>query len=101
MKQLDPNHIPETISLVASIFSEKRNPTKEEFLKLDNFFKIYMGKAIEDCQKQSAALWSPLKPKSELNFSSKEVVSLLLQLQEVLFLMKKIEIFFKLKLKKK
>ena len=74
MKQLDPNQIPETISLVASIFSEKRNPTKEEFLKLDNFFKIYMGKAIEDCQKQSAALWSPLKPKSELNFSSKEVV---------------------------
>ena len=40
MKQLDPNHIPETISLVAAIFSEKRNPTKEEFLKLDNFFKI-------------------------------------------------------------
>lgn len=74
MKKLDPNQIPSTIQLVVKLYIEKRDPTKEEHAAIDNFFKTFMGKAIVDCQNASKALWSPSKPMSELNFSSKEVI---------------------------
>ena len=74
MKQLDPNHIPSIIDLACKIYQEKRNPTQKEHSLFDDFFKLYMGKAIVDCQNSSKALWRPSKPMSECNFSSKEVI---------------------------
>lgn len=74
MRKLDPNDIPKVLQLVAKIYTENRNPTETETKEINNFFTMYMGKAIEDCQKESANLWSPSKPKNELNFASKSVL---------------------------
>lgn len=73
MLQFKPEDIPNTITLVADLYSSKRSPTKDENEALSKFFMTYMGKAIEDCQSLSKNHWMLTRPTSDVAFNSKVV----------------------------
>lgn len=74
MEQLNPNEIPEVISLLAEVYSPPNKlPTEEQKHKLSKFFMRYMGKAIEDCQNKSMSHWTMTRSNLDVAFNTKVV----------------------------
>lgn len=75
MQQLNPNDIPEIITLVTQIFNEQENvATDEQKRKIFTFFNTYMGKAISDCQNESISHWTFMRNVADVALKTKIVV---------------------------
>ena len=73
MNKFDPNEIPNMVSVLVGIYSDRRQPTAGENQQINQFFMRYMGKAMEDCQGKSSGHWQVARPQSDIAFETKVV----------------------------
>jgi hypothetical protein len=73
--KFDPKEIPNMISMLVGLHSDRRGPNGQENAAINNFYMRYMGKAMDDCQSKSSAHWQVARPQKDvaLNFKTVEV----------------------------
>ena len=73
MREFKTSDIENVIILVANLYCDKRQATKEENDIINNFFMKYMDRAITDCQNKSKAHWSVTRPRTDVALNSVSV----------------------------